>query len=326
MSEQFEKSPWFPDMRALLFLKRLTVPDVMRLVPLDEIVIDVNNNVRNQVLDQERVHTYARKQLEGIAFPAVVLRYHEERKAKKYEILGGTHRIVASVESGTDPVLAHIVVTDDEELVDRIKLLLNNMEGVTSSNAERIARAVQRVLEYKWSVKRAALEFDISEGVLEREIKTRRVTERLADCGIRGSKLISATALADLDTLENNKVLSAVFSVAANANLTVEATREIIKKVKKKRDQDAQLEAVTNEARIYNVSTELQPTNGHVEPHPPKTQKTIVLASAVTRLSNFLDANSTLARVGVTKKTEIEFHTIKIRSLIKKLRHLLEGH
>jgi hypothetical protein len=176
---------------------------------------------------------------------------------------------------------------------------------------------------YGWTSKLASEKLSISVERVNRILHTDHARQRLQGLGAQDTSRISDSTLAELDGVQNDTIMLAIFDLASRERLSLEGTREVIKASRRGRTEAKALEEIASHARELFPAPPLL-DNGESSPRPraPRTSKAAIYRAILNRHLNFLKDYPTLTKMGVTDKREKEWFVQRRDELMRLLRAL----
>lgn len=276
-------------------------------VSLDSIALQDSalHNIRPVGLDQDKVLEYSIAMSDGASFPAIVV---YPQSSGKLGILTGFHRAEAAKLAGLKTLDAYKLALDekkDSRTVEMLQRVLNTLNGVPPSQAERFLHAT-RMVSLGYSVADAARMFHLRASSLANRISVQHAEQRVSALGLKiNTSALPDTALLEVNRIKNPQVFQSALELLQAARLTADQARDLSREV---RDQttDAGALAVIDTWK-KRLATVIAETGGGKFASP---------TSPARRTLTYLDRLNRFARVEV-------FHNLNLierREAIRRVR------
>ena len=260
------------------------------LVPVTDIDIKASreNPARwKRRIDVDRVEQYMIRMGNGIEFPAIVLIRLAGPTAdgKLYIVATGMHRLEAALLADKTSFDAYIVTEPD--LYRQMVLIrkLNTIEGSGVTIDDQVTQIVEIHREFPdHSLRQLAEEWELKLARVQAAWRAEEVRTRARELGFELDRMpkLSMTLVGQMHGIHANRVLRRVLEFAFNHNPPATTLEELVKDVKKCRDDDQAIGLIDKATEFEKQRTkDLQRRHGRTKP----AEATKLLAAA-RRLNN----------------------------------------
>ncbi len=313
------KINWVPDLAAEQMMKEFGVEFTTQWVSLAS--IDLEGSLLNHArlrthLDDSVVTEYQTNMEREHPFPMTVLFL---LKPGKYSVAGGNHRLTSAKNAGADKVLAYVVKTSDESVIDLLPRILNRGHGKGLVREDAIKQAMYAVETYGMEYKQAEDAFGLPKNCLSQEARVRDVQQLLKDHHVPVAK-INKTVLRTISTVSGNaNVAVTAGRIAANKGMGVEDVKQMIKEVKKCKTEASQIGKLSEFEELLGVKNKPEATSKY-----SRSDKTKILLW-LRNGENYLDGVDSLAQLQITTPEDQAAILPRFESLEDRLHQIICG-
>jgi hypothetical protein len=225
-------------------------------VPFSDIDIEASEVNPARIVrrvDDERVQTYGLAMEEGCEFPAIVLLTLDPAASSfKYLIATGVHRVEAAKLADISKFDAYVVVEPDQYRQEVLIRQLNTIEGHGVSIRDRILQIVQLHETYPaHSLPTLAKEWHLPIKTVRSYWNEQQAVNRAKKFGydLKNNKIPQRTIIA-LNSIHSDPVFEKATHYVAITGANVTETEELVKEIKKTRDENAALAIVERHAKM----------------------------------------------------------------------------
>ncbi len=160
-------------------------------------------------------------------------------KGKQF-IDAGNHRVEATDLVGDTDVMSYVIDTQDEEILDRIRVRTNRDHGLKLRQVDAMSKAVDFVKIHGMTQQEAATQCGVKSSVLQDHMRADEMKDTLDACGVDPNG-ISRAVLLKLRPLKNARpVLAKAGELAIKRNLNGPQVAEMVKMTKAARSSELQ--------------------------------------------------------------------------------------
>ena len=206
-------------------------------------------------LDEDRVEQYMIRMGNGIEFPAIVLMRlaAPTQDGKLYIVATGMHRLEAELLADKQSFDAYIVSEPDAYRCMILTRQLNTIEGRGVTVDDQVTQIIDIHREFPdHSLKSLAEEWELKLARVQAAWRAEEVRTRARELGFEIDRMpkMSPTLISQMQGIHANRVLRRVLEFAHNNNPSASILEELIRNVKKCRDDDQAITLIEKATEI----------------------------------------------------------------------------
>lgn len=188
----------------------------------------------------------------GDVFPPIVLWKVDD---KSIVVLDGNHRIKVATEIGIPayPFGAYIIKNITEAMARKIKSVMNTLNGMMATLADRVTHAIQRVELDGIDREEAATEAGIMRDALTKAIYAKESKNRAVATGIKGSGSLNPTSCVNLNQIKLAEPYKIAIETVIAGKLKGDAVAELAREIVRKKSEREQVEYAKQERNRYHT-------------------------------------------------------------------------